>query len=69
MLDKELCKIFKVPPYLEWIQNQLDDLEDGIYSGQLDPETLTRFKIRYDALVEARDTYCEMRKMEVTKMK
>lgn len=69
MLDKELCKLFKVPPYLEWIQNQLDELEDALHSGELDPEAFARVKVRYDALREARDTYCEMRKTEVTKMK
>lgn len=60
MLDKELCKLFKVPPYLEWIQNQLDELEDALYSGELDSEASVQVKSRYNALIEARDKYWEI---------
>lgn len=63
MLDKQLCKLFGVKPYLEWIQNQLDDLEDQLYSGKLSSESMLKVRAKYEALIEARDTYC---KMEVT---
>ena len=57
MLDKELCKLFKVDPFMEWIQNKLDDLEDQIYSNSLEGDDLIRVEAQYNALKEARDSY------------
>ena len=60
MLDKELCKLFNVPPYLEWIQNQLDELEDELHSGKLELDTWIKINAQYEALKEARDKYWEI---------
>lgn len=62
MLDHELCVKFGVHPYMEWIQNKLDDLEDELYSGKLETETYLQVKAAYDALIEARNTYCDIAK-------
>lgn len=64
MLDKYLCKQFNVPPYLEWIQNKLDELEDKLYDTKLDKSSTeyVEIKSKYDALIEARNTYCALRK-------
>lgn len=60
MLDKYLCKVFNIDPYIEWIQNKLDELEDELHSGKLERETFIQVKAAYDALIEARDKYWEI---------
>ena len=60
MLDKELCRIFNVDPFMEWIINRLDDLEDQIHLGSLNDEALIAVKSQYAALIEARDAYWEI---------
>lgn len=62
MLDKELCRRFNVDPFAEWIQNQLDKLEDKLYSGSLEGEDKARVQLLYDAYIEARDTYYQLTK-------
>lgn len=67
MLDPQLCRIFKIDPFMEWVQNKLDDLEDELYSGKLETETYLQVKAAYDALIEARDTYWKLTSKQVHK--
>ena len=58
MLDKELCKKFGVAPFMEWIQNELDELEDMLYGSEIETSTdYAAINSRYQALIEARDKY------------
>ena len=62
MLDKWLCKLAGISPFIQWLISELDDLEDLLYSESVSEETKAAVKIKYDALISVRDKYCELHK-------
>ena len=62
MLDKWLCKLAGISPFIQWLISELDDLEDLLYSESIDEETKATVKIKYDTLISVRDKYCELHK-------
>ena len=63
MLDRELCERFQVKPFMEWIQNELDDLEDQLYNGPIETSTeYAAIATRYNTLIQVRDKYAQLHK-------
>lgn len=61
MLNKDLCKAFNIPAFIQWLMSELDLLEDILHSSKIDPDMYEKTKSRYDVLIEVRDKYFELR--------
>lgn len=62
MLDKELCKMFGVGEFEQWIIAELDSAEDTLFSDEKMPiEDFIRLSSRYDTLKEVRDVYAKLK--------
>lgn len=60
MLDKYLCKLAGISPFLEWLMNELDRLEDILHSESATADIKAITKIKYETLLTVRDQYCEL---------
>ena len=57
MLDKELCEIFGIDEFTQWLMKELDEAEEELSNkGQL---VATTSILRYQFLKEVRDEYCK----------
>lgn len=59
MLDPQVCKLFGVDEFTQFIMKELDQAEDQLYDPQLTPIRYIEIRSRYDAFKEVRDTYCK----------
>lgn len=67
MLDKELCAIFGVDAFTQYIINELDYIEDQLYQQNISPIRYIELKARYEALKEVRNVYCDLKKKNLEK--
>ena len=59
MLDKELCELFGVDEFKQYIMKELDWAEEQLYDEHLPPIRYIEVKSKYDTLKAVRDKYCE----------
>lgn len=57
---RKIAQAIKMPKFQIWLIEELDSLEDSIYSGTLNKEQLAEAKARHKVLTEVRDKYCEL---------
>ena len=62
MLDKELCTLFGIDEFTQYIMKELDYVEDQIYEQNVSPVRYIELKARYEALKEVRDAYRDLKK-------
>ena len=68
MLDKELCAIFGIDTFTQYIMKELDYVEDQLHEQNISPVRYIELKGRYEALKEVRDVYCELKKKNSEKV-
>lgn len=62
MLDKELCTLFGIDEFTQYIMKELDYVEDQLYEQNVSPVRYIELKGRYEALKEVRDAYRDLKK-------
>ena len=62
MLDKELCTLFGIDEFTQYIMKELDYVEDQLYEQNVSPVRYIELKARYEALKEVRDAYRDLKK-------
>lgn len=62
MLDKELCALFGVDAFTQYIMKELDYVEDQLNDQNISPVRYIDLKARYETLKEVRDAYCDLKK-------
>lgn len=57
MLDKQLCALFGIDQFNQWVMAQLDYVEDQLYASEISSPRYIELKARHQALKDARDVY------------
>lgn len=68
MLDTELCALFGIDAFTQYIMKELDYVEDQLHEQNISLVRYIELKGRYEALKEVRDVYCELKKKNSEKV-
>ena len=60
MLDRQLCAVFGIDKFTQWVMKQLDYVEDQLYESEISSPRYIELKSRYQTLKEVRDAYCSL---------
>ena len=65
MLNKQLCAIFGIDEFNQWLMKQLDYIEDQLYASDISSPRYIELRAKHQALKDARDAYWAINKKQL----